>query len=157
MSRYIATVTLIGICFCSTAAARTRSFGFGFTALGETGLSIKQQIRRSSAIASGISWSFQDRASFGFHVDYLLDTLILSPRAPSRFSLYYGFGGKFKSNPPQHDKTNDYEIGIRLPLGISYIFTTPPIDVFFEVGPVFDFLPNIGLGLSSGIGVRYLF
>lgn len=157
MSRYIATVTLISLCFCGTVSARTRSFGVGVTALGETGLSLKQQIRRSSAIASGISWSFQDRAAFGFHVDYLLDTLILSPSASSRFSLYYGFGGKFKSEPPQHGKTDDYEIGIRVPSGMSYIFTTPPIDVFFEVGPVFDFLPNIGLGLSSGIGVRYLF
>lgn len=157
MNRYIATLTLISICFCGTAFAQNRSFGFGFTVLGQTGLSLRQQIRRSSAIASGISWSFRDRELFHFHADYLLDTLILSPNNTSRFSLYYGFGGRYKSEPPQHRKIGDYEIGIRLPFGMSYIFTTPPIDVFFEVGPVFDFWPNIGLGLASGIGVRYLF
>jgi hypothetical protein len=157
MSRYIATLTLIGICFCGTALAQNRSFGFGLIFLGETGLSLKKQVGRSSAIASGISGSYQDRESFGFYADYLLDTLTVSPNNTSRFSLYHGFGGRYESEARQHRETDDYEIGIRLPFGMGYIFTTPPIDVFFEVVPIFDFWPNIGLGLTGGIGVRYLF
>jgi len=48
-------------------------------------------------------------------------------------------------------------VGVRVPVGISYLFDSVPVDLFLEVAPVVDLVPSTGLGWNSGIGIRYYF
>ncbi len=46
---------------------------------------------------------------------------------------------------------------LRVPLGFSYVPEEVSIDVFFEIVPVFDLMPETALGINGAIGCRYYF
>jgi hypothetical protein len=47
--------------------------------------------------------------------------------------------------------------GIRFPIGITYMFDTHPIDVFFEVAPIMDFTPDVDGDFNIAVGARFWF
>ena len=49
------------------------------------------------------------------------------------------------------------ELGIRIPVGLSYQFESGPFEAFLELVPVFNLLPQTRLDFDGGIGVRYYF
>ena len=63
--------------------------------------------------------------------------------------VYYGLGGRLKAVEA------DPRAGVRLPLGITYINPQEPIDVFFEIVPILDILPETRLAMNIGLGGRF--
>ena len=47
------------------------------------------------------------------------------------------------------------DLGIRVPLGLDYVFAGGRFDLFAEVAPTLGV--NIGFGLYGGVGIRYIF
>ena len=47
--------------------------------------------------------------------------------------------------------------GIRVPLGVTYLFEEAPFDVFFELVPVLDLSPDVDLDINVAVGLRYYF
>ncbi|MEJ2613774.1 MAG: hypothetical protein P8Z35_02355, partial [Ignavibacteriaceae bacterium] len=47
--------------------------------------------------------------------------------------------------------------GIRGVFGIAWFPHSTPIDIFFELVPVFQLTSSTGLGIDAGIGIRYFF
>ena len=68
-----------------------------------------------------------------------------------RMLFYAGIGGRVKA------EEDDSRIGVRVPLGLDYVFAGPPLDVFFEVAPVLDVAPGTDFRVNGGIGIRYYF
>ena len=52
---------------------------------------------------------------------------------------------------------NNSHFGVRFPVGIAYIFPKNPFDLFFEIVPIFDLLPDTELNINAGIGARFYF
>jgi hypothetical protein len=52
---------------------------------------------------------------------------------------------------------NENQVGIRVPVGLSYLFDNAPLDVFVEIGPAIDVAPSVGGEITGGIGVRFWF
>jgi len=52
---------------------------------------------------------------------------------------------------------DDDFIGIRIPVGLAYLFEGAPVDVFLEVVPLLDVAPETEFTLNAAIGVRYFF
>lgn len=121
-------------------------FEIGIIAGSPSGLSVKYWVAPRSAIDAGGGWSFdEDRlelfADYQFH--YLLFGL-----ERGTLPLYFGLGGALQI-------TDDESfLGIRVPLGGSYIFQGPPISLFVEVAPIMEFIPETEFDWAAGVGIR---
>jgi hypothetical protein len=129
--------------------------------LGEpTGLSVKLWLGDISAIDIALAWSFTDDGAFYVNVDYLTHFFDVFDVAPDRLPLYAGVGGHFRVRSGGQG-TDDGESGagaaVRTPLGVSFLPTELPLDLFFEIAPALTIFPETGFSLEGGIGVRYRF
>jgi len=132
------------------ARAQHRGFGLGVI-LGEpTGLSLKSWTGRKTAVDAALAWSFDREDSLHLHLDYLIHDFNLLRTNKGRLPVYYGIGGRIKLE----DKTR---IGIRFPVGVSYIFGRAPLDFFLELGPILDLAPRTELTVTASLGLRYYF
>ncbi|MBN2037117.1 MAG: hypothetical protein JW768_10280 [Chitinispirillaceae bacterium] len=96
--------------------------------------------------------------SVHLHVDFLVHNFSLIS-SPERFALYYGggmlvnFGGSY-----YYDQTfHDFLIGIRGPLGITWLHRNSTFDIFAELAPAILVAPYFDLILNGGLGGRYYF
>lgn len=133
-----------------SAAAQDKGLGLGIIIGEPTGLSLKSWTGRRTAVDAAAAWSFDRNGSLHLHVDYLIHDFNLLRTRTGRLPVYYGIGGRVLLQ----DKTR---VGIRIPVGMSYIFEKAPFDVFVEFGPVFDVVPKTELTMSGFIGFRYYF
>ena len=138
--------------------------GFGIDVIvGEpTGLSAKKWITDTTAIDAAAAWSFADFNSFQLHVNYLWHNydLIQTKELPGQLSVYYGIGGRIKlkgSNDGKGNKDEGTRLGVRIPVGLSYTFKENPVELFAEVVPLLDVVPETKLGIGVGVGARYYF
>lgn len=151
--------------FClllAAGAARAQDdFGIGVILAEPTGLSAKLWLNENEAFDAAAAWSFSDYSSFQFHADYLMHRFDLFRNVDTtvgRPALYFGVGGRLKLGE-DNGRGNDDEdrLGIRVPVGMTYIFAQAPFDVFGEVVPVLDLAPDTELDFNAAIGGRFYF
>jgi len=118
-----------------------------------TGVSFKYWSSRTMAFDAAAAWSFVNGGSFQLHADVLFHSFDLIKVDKGRMALYYGFGGRFKSE----DENGDAVLSLRLPIGISYEFEKSPFELFFEVGPMLNLAPSTEFDIGGGMGFRYYF
>lgn len=139
------------------SAAKAGDFGLGIIIGAPTGVSGKYNLSPKNAIDGALAWDLGDDA-LHLHGDYLwhrkgdlrIDTVNLD--------WYFGVGGriKFRDSKPR-DKDDDFRLGVRGPIGISYTFRDPRIEVFGELALILDLIESTDLDLDGGIGARYYF
>lgn len=137
----------------SPASARTNdgSFGLGLI-LGEpTGVSAKLWLGGRNAFTAAAAWSFANETAFHVHGDYLWHFFDRVRIEEGQLPLYVGVGGRIK------DRNEDADVGVRFPLGATYLFEDAPLDVFLEVVPILEVAPDSDLRLNAATGVRYYF
>ncbi len=130
--------------------------------LGEpTGISLKKWIGPTRAIDAAVAWSFSENASFQFHADYLLHnfTLLKDAAGSGRMAVYYGIGGRVKlkdrNNRGRGRNHNEELLGVRVPFGLTYLFAHAPVDLFAEIVPILNLVPNTDFDLNGAIGARF--
>lgn len=152
-------IALTAILFYSNAVAEGGNFGLGFI-LGEpTGFSAKLWLGGNTAIDGAVAWSFIGNSNYNnntvlhVHGDLLFHNFNVFNVERGRLPIYYGFGARIKFHE-EHSR-----IGLRIPIGLEYIFEGNHVDMFLEVVPLFDLTPadNRGFGINSAIGLRYFF
>jgi hypothetical protein len=65
--------------------------------------------------------------------------------------LYYGIGGRITTGCGE-----DTRVGLRIVIGIGYIFRDAPYDMFVEAATVVDLAPSTELNGNGGIGARFI-
>jgi hypothetical protein len=146
MKRSIQILVVVCVLFMSSTYAQ-KSFGIGII-LGEpTGLSAKLWTGSSNAFDFAAAWSFEGSGHFLFQADYVWHSS-LAKASSGGLALYYGIGGRVVF-------ADDPNIGVRIPIGLDYIFSSAPIDIFLEVVPALDLTPSTDFDLNGGIGVRF--
>ena len=149
---------LIALTFGMQEARGETGLGVGIIAGEPTGISVKKWMSTTRAFDFAAAWSFSENKAFQIHVDYLLHnfSLLRSSDFKGRLPVYYGVGGRIKL---RNTRTNDEDtsVGLRLPLGISYLFADAPLDLFVEVVPVLDVAPDTELDLNAAFGIRFYF
>jgi len=150
MKNLIAILFLAILLFPISLAAQDEGFGLGII-LGEpTGISFKNWISDRSAIDFAVAWSFGDHDALHVHADYLFHNFRLFKVEKGDLVLYYGIGGRVKAEKKSR-------VGVRIPIGISYLFEKDPLEIFFELGPILDLSPSTTFWVTGGIGIRYYF
>ncbi|HXE42738.1 MAG TPA: hypothetical protein VN516_06905, partial [Candidatus Baltobacteraceae bacterium] len=124
--------------------------------LGEpVGVSVKYWLNDKMAVDGAAGFSAHNNSPFYFHSDVLwhrFDVFDVSP-APGKLPIYFGVGGLVRIR----DHGDETTLGIRAPIGVSYLFDNAPIDIFAEIGPAIDVHPTFKGEITGGIGVRFWF
>jgi hypothetical protein len=164
--RRILFATLLGLC-SFTVQAQSSGFGLGIV-LGEpTGLSAKTWTGDGNAFAFGLAWGGWGRGGyFHAHADYLFHNYSLFNISQGRMALHYGpglrlrtWGGdRYWSNGRYYESRGGHtRLGIRFPVGLTYMFDGAPVDIFLEAAPALDLVPGTSFDVNGGLGFRYYF
>ena len=130
--------------------AQQKDFGLGII-LGEpTGVSGKLWTSSENAFDFAAAWSFQDDGHLLLQADYVWHIFRLIPVSSGRLPFYVGVGGRVVF-------ADDPTIGVRVPLGLDYMFSNAPVDIFLELVPILDLAPSTDFDFGAGIGARYWF
>ncbi len=149
------TTTSTGSTDLYSGAPQTKRFGAGLI-LGEpVGATVKYWLNNTMAVDGAAGFSSHSHSSLYFNADVLwhkFDLFDISP-APGKMPLYFGVGGLLRFRNHGEDDV----LGVRVPVGVDYIFDNLPIDVFAEVGPAVDVHPSFRGEITGGIGARFWF
>lgn len=127
--------------------------GVGVMVGEPTGLTAKYWLNDTLALDGAAGWSFHPHSDFYLQSDVLWHDFDLIPVPQGRLPLYFGVGGLLRFRDQQHDN----QVGIRAPVGLSYMFDRLPVDIFVEVAPAIDVAPSVRAELTGGVGIRYWF
>ncbi len=139
----------------STASAADSNFGLGFILGNPSGLSARLATGGNNAVDLLLGYNL-DRHEGGqdgilyLGGDYLWYNYSLIHVAEGRLPIYFGPGIKATIS-------DNSSVGIRGVLGLEYQFATAPFDLFLEVGPGINIVPNTQPDVSAGFGARYFF
>ena len=128
-------------------------FGAGIIIGEPIGASVKYWLNDTLAVDGAAGWSTHDNTDFYLHGDLLLHKFDLIPVPSGRLPVYVGAGGLVRFRNGNHDN----QFGIRVPVGVSYMFDNAPLDIFAEIGPALDVAPSVKGEVTGGIGIRYWF
>lgn len=136
----------------SNISAQDKGFGLGLM-LGEpTGISAKYWLDGDNALDFGLAYSFvQKFSAVSLHADYLYHAFDII-KSDYRLPVYYGFGARLR-----FVDNSDNALGARGVVGVAWLSDNLPIDVFFELVPVFNLIPSTSLNLDIALGARYYF
>lgn len=127
--------------------------GFGIMAGEPTGISVKAWSSGTTAVAGAAGWSLRKGDWLYLHCDYLLHRYELdAPELEGSLPYYYGLGGRVLLR-----EGADSRVGIRIPLGIDYVSESGRFDIFFEIAPILDVIPETSFAFSGGAGIRFYF
>lgn len=139
------------IIFSTISAAQTKGFGLGILVGEPTAVSAKYWTSGSTAFDFGIGYSFEKNSYLNIHADYLFHVKNIFETAEN-ISLYYGPGGRLR-----FVENATTRLGFRFDVGLVWIPRNAPLDVFIEVAPLLDIIPETDFSFNGGIGVRYFF
>ncbi len=145
-------IILIFFFATNALALERKKFGVGIIAGEPTGITVKYMLDDESAIDAGIGWETSGDNEFHIYGDYLyhMNDLIKIPHG--KLPLYFGGGLRFIDREKKKDK-----LGIRIPVGIEYLFKDLPLGAFFELVPVLNLTPDTEFDFEAGIGIRFFF
>jgi len=148
-------VVLLSLSAVSVQAAEM-GIGLGIIAGTPTGLTFKKWSDSTTALTAAAEWSTSSNEKFHFHADMLTHdfNLIQAEEVPGKVGFYYGYGGLVQLN---EGKKKETVLGLRIPIGISLMFNKQPIEVFVEVVPTLNLVPDTEVEVNSAIGGRYYF
>lgn len=150
MVKKIGIVIIMTILVFNIVQAQENGLGVGLIIGEPTGISGKIWTGNNTAIDGALAWSFGDNAQLHIHADYIIYKFDMIQVDEGKLPIYFGIGGRIKLN----DST---KLGVRIPVGINYLFEDAPIDMFFEIVPILDLLPSTKLNFNGGVGIRYFF
>jgi hypothetical protein len=147
----IVTIFIFLILTSSQLFSQSHGTGIGIIIGEPTGISIKGWLSSKSALDAGLAWSFTHEASIHVHADYLIHSFDVFDK-PNELNLYYGIGGRIKVGNDEKAR-----LGMRMVGGLDYMFRNAPFDLFLEIAPILDFVPETKLNANAGFGARFFF
>lgn len=140
------------IMLISNINAQDKGFGLGLMVGEPTGISAKYWLDGDNALDFGLAYSFvQKLSAVSLHADYLYHAFDII-KSDYRLPVYYGFGARLR-----FVDNSDNALGARGVVGVAWLSDNLPIDVFFELVPVFNLIPATSLNLDIALGARYYF
>lgn len=130
------------------AQNKNKNLGIGVI-LGEpTGLSLKVWTKKTQAFDAALACSFGYRNSMHIHMDYLFHEFNSIKVEKGSLPFYYGIGARILIDDVA-------SLGVRIPVGLTYLFENSPVDIFLELVPVLNLNPVTNFNLNGAVGARF--
>ena len=150
--RVLCPIVVVMVLFVAVAPTQASTrMGVGIVAGEPSGFSFKWWLDESTAVDAVSGWSLDD-GDFYAHVDYLWHRSVEDVEIGGSVPVYYGIGGRLLLRDD-----DDSKLGVRIPIGVDYLFDGGRFDVFVEIAPIFNFVPETEFDLSGGVGARFYF
>ncbi len=108
----------------------------------------KHWISDDAAIDAALSFNFQDNNNYFYlHSDFLMHDFSAFQIEGGSLPTYMGVGLRSFLG-------NVNTLGVRVPLGASYIYKENTFEMFFELAPFVDFINGTRFSLDGSIGFR---
>lgn len=142
---------LILVLFVPEARAQDE-LGIGIIVGEPTGISAKKWLSSEHAVDAAVAWSFSHDTRVQVHGDYLYhrSRAFATEDVSGRIPFYFGIGGRAVLGGD-----DDALIGARFPLGVGKTLRSAPIELFLEIVPILDLVPDTEFDLNGALGVRY--
>jgi hypothetical protein len=149
MKKLLTLLCLLAVGTGQLWAQKAGEFGAGVVLGSPTGITGKYWLNGSRALDAGLGFD----SNVLIYGDYLWHSFQVLPQpAEGKMPLYLGLG--LQLGDTRHDNN---DLSLRAVGGISYWLPRNPIEIFFELVPVFHFSQNGGSDLNAGLGLRYYF
>ncbi len=127
--------------------------GLGVMAGDPNGLSAKYWTGERTAFDAAAAWSYWGRggAALHLHGDFLFHQFEWLKVPSGELPVYIGVGARLKLVP------ENMRLGVRVPLGVEYIFAEIPVGLFLEVAPGMDLIPETQFFPNGAVGARWYF
>ncbi len=120
--------------------------------LGEpTGFSGKFWTSRNNAVDVAASWSLHHNEDFQVSGDFVHHDYGVFDVDDGALGVYYGIGGRMLLRDRGDDR-----LGLRVPLGLSYLFPSRNVELFTEVAPTIDITPDTDGDIQGVFGVHFM-
>lgn len=134
---------------------RAESFGLGAVIGDPTGLSAKMWLDQVHAIDGAFAWSLNGPSALHVQSTYLVHDLSFFHLGRHPMNLYYGAGGRLSSY--SGNSKSGLGIAARAPVGVSYQFRNPSVELFGELAAILELVPSTNVFINLGIGGRFYF
>ncbi len=140
-----------------------KSFGFGIILGTPLGATVKLWTASDQAFVGDIGASYfgplRVQADYIWHFDVFHSSIVKMYSGPG-LALAFGQAephGPFYDNRFFDDEPGATHLGVgaRVIVGLNIIPRRTPVEIFAELGPLIAFVPNVGVGLDGGIGIRF--
>jgi len=129
----------------SSRVGAAEDLGIGIQLGQPMGVTGKYWLSSTTAVDAAAGYHFN--SNFDIHADFLWHSFSSFNVSDGRMPFYLGLGGRVFGG-------NDSQFGIRLPLGVSYLFPSQPLEAFAEIAPVVKIAPGIGADIDGAVGLR---
>ncbi|MHB2026655.1 MAG: hypothetical protein ACYCPQ_08480 [Elusimicrobiota bacterium] len=148
MKRLLALVCIFVFRVSPLWAQQAGDFGAGVILGDPTGGTAKLWLSDTKAIDAGVGFN----TNLVLYGDYLLNSWNVLPQpSEGKLPVYLGLGAQMRTSSPNE------EFGLRTVAGIAYWLPRNPVEIFFEIVPVFNVSPGDNVDLEADIGLRYYF
>ena len=149
-AKYLMLLLLLILPLTLKAQMKRGNFGAGVMFGEPSGITAKVWQGQRNAFDFGLAWSFEHTNTMTMQADYLWHNYNIIKVDEGTMPIYYGVGGRVMVG-------NEGNVGIRVPIGVNYLFAHDPLGLFFEVAPILDLAPSTNFDLNADVGIRYYF
>ena len=122
-----------------------QDLGLGLQLGQPMGVTGKYWLSSTLAVDGFMGYHFNN--NFDTHADVLWHSFSSFNVASGRLPFYIGMGGRIFGG-------DDTQFGIRLPIGVSYLTPSQPLELYAEIAPVVKIAPGIGADIDGAVGIR---
>ncbi len=146
---------LLTIFLSSYSAHAVEGTGIGVMLGSPSGVTARTGFDKQNSISYGAGWNIIDNKRFQVHADYLWTKPSFVNINETFFDLYFGLGLGVRTNSGRAD--GELVFGPRLPVGVSYEFTDPNLELFLQTALNVGLIPSSDIYFDAAIGARFYF
>ncbi|RZA07439.1 MAG: hypothetical protein EOP11_07695 [Proteobacteria bacterium] len=130
------------------------STGLGVVIGSPNGLTGRHWINEESSIEGSLGWALSG-SRFQVNVNYLFNKMNLIPIGDESLDLFFGGGLSLRTKSGKQD--GEVVFGPRVPVGVSYTFANPNLEVFAQVALNIGIIPSSDIYADGNLGARFYF
>jgi hypothetical protein len=155
--RFFSVLFVLGLSLYAKQA-QAQQVGLGIVLGDPTGLSAKFLLDQRSAIDLAFGADLDNDDDLQIHFDYLFSPATIAQSGGVTIPFYFGIGGVVEIDN-DNNNNDDADIGLRVPVGLSFLFSRAPVEVFVEAGLEILLIEdnNDEVDFDAGLGFRYYF
>lgn len=156
MKNFALLFLLFCLVFSSSVFAQNRSTAIGVTVGSPNGITGRTWLNDENSFDYGAGWSVMDSKQFEVYSDYLWSRNGIFELNEEKFDFFFGGGLVLRTN--SGNTGSDLVFGPRLPVGVSYEFSQPDLELFALFALNVGVIPSSDLFVDLHVGARfYLF
>lgn len=128
--------------------------GVGVILGSPNGITVKHWVYEDAALEANLGWSISG-SKFQVSTNYLFVKPEAFEVSEELFDFFFGAGLSLRSKSGKQD--GEVVFGPRLPVGVSYQFAKPDMELFLQAALNVGIIPTSDIYADANLGIRFFF